>query len=134
MWDPTTDVTSAELWRFFAEVAASGEVRPLPKAEFLRRLPAVMARLFGSLKSHNIVRAGHRVRGFRGVDIRLDGYELESESEEEPKLSAAKSQTMPGTYRLSADRGVAIRSRTWPLIARPPIAIRPSLQYPHMRV
>jgi len=85
MWDPTTDVTSAELWRFFAEVAASGEVRPLPKAEFLRRLPAVMARLFGSLKSHNIVRAGHRVRGFRGVDIRLDGYELESESEGEPK-------------------------------------------------
>jgi hypothetical protein len=73
--EPTSDVTSTELWRFFAEVAASGQVRLLAKAEFLRRLPAVMEGLFGSLKSHNIVRAGHRLRGFRGVGIRVDPVE-----------------------------------------------------------
>jgi hypothetical protein len=81
--EPTEDVTSAELWCFFAEVAASGQVLPLPKAEFLRRLPAVMEGLFAALKSHNIERVGHRVRGFRGVGIRLDDCGLESGSEEE---------------------------------------------------
>jgi len=83
MREPTEDVTSAELWRFFAEVAASGQVLLLPKAEFLRRLPAVMERLFGALKSHNVERVGHRLRGFRGVGIRLDDGGFESGSEEE---------------------------------------------------
>jgi hypothetical protein len=83
MREPAQDVTSAELWRFFVEVAASGQVLPLSKAEFLRRLPGVMEGLFGALKSHNIEREGHRVRGFRGVGIRLDDCGLESGSEEE---------------------------------------------------
>jgi hypothetical protein len=95
--DPTTDLTSAELWRFFSEVADSGEVRRLPKAEFQRRLPAVMERLFGSLKSHNIQRAGHRVRGFRGVEIRLDDYALESES------APGRASTRPATATASVN-------------------------------
>jgi len=69
--EPAEDVTSIELWQFYNEVAATGEIEPLPKAEFLRRLPAVMEAEFGARKCHNIQRAGHRVRGFHGVGIRL---------------------------------------------------------------
>ncbi|MGO8928085.1 MAG: hypothetical protein ACLQU3_14530 [Limisphaerales bacterium] len=70
--EPASDLTSAELRTFFAEVSASGEVEPLSKAEFLSRLPAVMESVFGARKCHNIQRNGRRVRGFRGVGIRLD--------------------------------------------------------------
>jgi hypothetical protein len=79
--EPTEDVTSSKLWSLFADVAASGQVRVLPRAEVFRRLQAVMEALFGSVKSHNIERRGHRVRGFRGVGIRLDGIGLKSEAE-----------------------------------------------------
>ena len=70
--EPANDLSSKELWKFFAEVAASGELQPLSKAEFLRRLPGVLELTFGLRKSHNVQRAGRRVRGFRGVGIRLD--------------------------------------------------------------
>jgi hypothetical protein len=70
--EPGSDLTSKELSKFFAEVSASGELEPLSKAEFLSRLPGIMELTFGTRKSHNIQRAGRRVRGFRGVGIRLD--------------------------------------------------------------
>ena len=70
--EPASDLTSRELWKFFAEVSASGELEPLSKAEFLSRLPGIMELTFGLRKSHNVQRAGRRLRGFRGVGIRLD--------------------------------------------------------------
>ena len=70
--EPGSDLTSNELWTFFAEVWASGEVEPVSKSEFLSRLTGVMELAFAVRKSHNIQRAGRRVRGFRGVGIRLD--------------------------------------------------------------
>jgi len=42
------------------------------KAAFLRQLPAELEAIFGVRKSHSIERRGRRVRGFRGVGIRLD--------------------------------------------------------------
>jgi hypothetical protein len=68
--DPARDLTSAQLWEFYAEVVASGEVDPLSRPEFLRRLPAVMESLYNVRKSHNIQRSGGRVRGFKGITIR----------------------------------------------------------------
>jgi hypothetical protein len=70
--EPASDLTSAELWKFFAEVSASGELEPLSKAAFLSRLPGIMELTFGTRKSHNVQRGGRRLRGFRGVGIRLD--------------------------------------------------------------
>jgi hypothetical protein len=70
--DPVGDVTSEELWTFFGEVVASGELEPLSKTEFLSRLPGVMESSFGVRKSHNIRRGGQRVRGFRGVGLRME--------------------------------------------------------------
>ncbi len=72
MDDPDSDLTSGELWTFFGEVAASGEVPPLSKSEFLRRLPGAMAAVFGLRKAHDIERNGQRVRGFRRVGFRPD--------------------------------------------------------------
>jgi hypothetical protein len=72
MRDLTIDMTSQELWMFYSEVAAAGEVEPLSKSDFLRRLPGVMEAGFSARKAHNIERGGRRVRGFRGVTIRLD--------------------------------------------------------------
>ncbi len=68
--DPATAMTSAELWTFFAEVAAAGELEPLSKSEFLRRLPGVMAATFDVRKSHDVERGAHRVRGFKGIGLR----------------------------------------------------------------
>ena len=70
--ESANDVTSAELWTFFAEVSASGEVEPLSKAEFFRRLPGVMESAFGVRKCHHIVRSSRCQRGFKGVGIRMD--------------------------------------------------------------
>ncbi len=68
--DPASDLTSQELWQFFGEVSAAGELEPLSRAEFLRRLPAVMEMVFGVRKSHGIQRSDGRVRGFRGITVR----------------------------------------------------------------
>jgi hypothetical protein len=70
--DPDSDFTSAELWQFFHEVFSSGELEPRSKAEFLNRLPAAMKSVFDARKCHNLERGDHRVRGFRGIGIRLD--------------------------------------------------------------
>jgi hypothetical protein len=70
--EPASDLTSAELWQFFGEVAATGEVEPLSKSEFLRRLPAVLQAVFDVRKSHAVEREGRHLRGFKGVGIRLD--------------------------------------------------------------
>jgi hypothetical protein len=70
--DPDADLTCEELWKFFKEVSQAGELPPMRKAAFLRQLPAVMVAIFGARKCHAIERGGHRVRGFRGVSIRLD--------------------------------------------------------------
>lgn len=70
--DPATAMTSAEHWTFYAEVAAAGELEPLSKSEFLRRLPGTMEATLGVNKSHHVARAGHRLRGFRGIGIRRD--------------------------------------------------------------
>ena len=71
--DPASDLTTVELWRFFSEISTSGELEPRPKAEFLRCLPGAMQSVFGAHKCHSIERNGRRLRGFRGVNIRLDG-------------------------------------------------------------
>lgn len=67
---PGADMTCAELWQFYSEVAASGEVEPLTKQEFLRALPGAMAAVFGVNKCHSIRRDGHTQRGFKRVTVR----------------------------------------------------------------
>ena len=71
--EPGSDMTSDELWRFYAEVAAVGELEPVSKSEFLRRLPGVMEATFGARKCHSIRRAKGIVRGFKGATVREDG-------------------------------------------------------------
>ena len=83
---PGCEVSSQELWQFYTEVSSSGELEPLPKAEFLRRIPTVMEETFGVKKSHAIAREGQTVRGFKGVGIREQAVssgivELELEAE-----------------------------------------------------
>jgi hypothetical protein len=68
--DPAADVSCSELWRFFREIADAGELPRVPKAAFLRRLPGAMESVFCVRKSHNIERAGRRVRGFKSVTFR----------------------------------------------------------------
>ena len=70
--DPIADISCGELWTFYREISASGELPTMPQAAFFRRLPFVLESVFGVRKCHHIVRSGHRVRGFRGVGIRLD--------------------------------------------------------------
>jgi hypothetical protein len=65
-----SDVTSAELWQFYREVAASGELEPLTKPAFQRALPGAMEAAFGVKKCHAIKRGRQTVRGFRGVGVR----------------------------------------------------------------
>jgi hypothetical protein len=43
--------------------------RLLSKSQFLRRLPNVLERVFDVRKSHDIERDGHRVRGFKGINL-----------------------------------------------------------------
>jgi len=67
---PGADMTTAELWRFYAEVAAAGESEPLTRQEFLRALPGAMAAAFGLRKCHTVRRGKQTVRGFNSVTIR----------------------------------------------------------------
>lgn len=68
--DPSADISCAEAWSFFCEVATSGALKPMRKAEFLRRLPAVMEATYDAKKCHSIRRDGRTVRGFKSVTIR----------------------------------------------------------------
>lgn len=67
---PGADMTTTELWRFYSEVAASGESELLTKQEFLRALPGAMAAAFGLRKCHTVQRDGQTLRGFKSVTIR----------------------------------------------------------------
>jgi hypothetical protein len=67
---PGADMATAELWKFYAEVAAAGESEPLTKQEFLRALPGAMAAVFGLRKCHSVQRDGQTLRGFKSVTIR----------------------------------------------------------------
>jgi len=68
--DPGADASSHELWRFYAEIASAGELEPLKKQEFLRKLPGALETTFGVKKCHNVERDGTKVRGFKSVTIR----------------------------------------------------------------
>jgi hypothetical protein len=70
--DASADLTCAEAWQFVQEVAQAGELQPMRKAAFLRQLPTMMEVAFHVRRCHNILRSGSRVRGFRGVGIRMD--------------------------------------------------------------
>jgi hypothetical protein len=70
--DPDADLSCEEAWQFFEEIAHEGELPPMRKAAFLRQLPIVMESIHHVRKCHGIERADRRVRGFRGVAIRLD--------------------------------------------------------------
>jgi hypothetical protein len=72
MRDPDTDVSSHELWKFYSEVAAAGELEPLTQRAFQRLLPGAMEAVFGVKKCHSIKRGGHHVRGFKWVGVRED--------------------------------------------------------------
>ena len=82
--DPSTDVSCGELLNFFNELSRAGELPPMRRTLFLRRLPEVMESVYQTRKSHNIVREGCRVRGFRGVDIREISWPPPSTKQEPP--------------------------------------------------
>jgi hypothetical protein len=69
---PDADAASEELWAFYQEVAQAGELPSMRKAVFRGRLPGIMESVYGVRKCHNVLRDGRRVRGFRGVAIRLN--------------------------------------------------------------
>jgi hypothetical protein len=70
--DAKLDLSCNELWRFFQEVVAAGELSPMRKAVFLRQLPGLMQEVFQLRKCHRIQRESHHVRGFKGVSVRMD--------------------------------------------------------------
>ena len=70
--EPDADVSSHELWKFYSEIVAAGELEPLTQRAFQRTLPGAMELTFGVKKCHSIKRAERTVRGFKGVDLRLD--------------------------------------------------------------
>ena len=70
--DPKTDLSCAEAWQYFQEVAQAGELQSMRKSIFLRQLPTIMEAAYQVRRSHSIVRSGRRVRGFRGVGIKMD--------------------------------------------------------------
>ena len=70
--DPVGDLSCQEAWTFFEEIAQAGELPPMGKATFLCELPVVIESVYNIRKCHHILRSGRRVRGFRGVDIRMD--------------------------------------------------------------
>src|SRR5260370_36490298 len=56
--DPSSDFGCEELWQFFHEIAQAGELPPMPKATFLRQLPAVIEAVYNVKKCHHIERFG----------------------------------------------------------------------------
>jgi hypothetical protein len=69
-WEPGTDVSTSELWEFFSEIVAAGELEPSSKQAFLRALPSAMEARYGAKKCHTIKRDGHCVRGFKEIGLR----------------------------------------------------------------
>ena len=70
--DPDGDMSCAELWRYYAELAAAGQAEPLTRSVFSRALPDAMAVVYGVRKSHAIRREDKNVRGFRGISVKMD--------------------------------------------------------------
>ena len=66
---PGADMTTAELWKFYAEISASGELDPMTRQQFQRVLPGAMAAVFGANKCHSIQRGTQSLRGFKSVTI-----------------------------------------------------------------
>jgi hypothetical protein len=71
--DPGNDMSTEELWSFYLEVVAAGELEPLTRRVFERVLPETMASAFGVKKCHSIRRGARTVRGFRSVGVRQEG-------------------------------------------------------------
>ena len=90
--DQTRDVSCTELWKFYNEIAAAGELPPLRGNDFFRRLPNVLAAVYRVRKSHNVIRDGRRVRGFRGITISLPELFMEAE----PEISI-EPESLPGS-------------------------------------
>ena len=84
------DVTSCELWQFFTEIVAAGELEPLTKPEFQRALPGAMEATFGVKRCHSIRRDGKAVRGFKSVTVREQALPANS-SDIEPEWVTAPS-------------------------------------------
>lgn len=70
--DPKADISCGEAWQYFQEIAEAGELPPMRKTIFLRQLPIVLEAAYQVRRCHSIMRSGRRVRGFRGVGIRMD--------------------------------------------------------------
>jgi len=70
--DATAEITCQEVWAFFKEVVQAGELPPTRKAVFFRELPSCIEAAFHVRKCHHVQRDGHRVRGFKGVGIRME--------------------------------------------------------------
>jgi hypothetical protein len=88
--EASADLTCEEAWQFFLEIVKANELPPTRKALFLRQLPSLMESAFHVRKCHHIWRGGRRVRGFRGVGIRLDTCAPATpELEPEPTLLSA---------------------------------------------
>ena len=70
--DPSWDMSCLELWNVYDELAKLGKAAPLAQSMFYRKLPGVLADVFGLRKSHSISRHGKivTVRGFRGLTLR----------------------------------------------------------------
>jgi hypothetical protein len=84
--DPDADLSCAEAWQFFLEIVKAKELPPTRKAIFLRQLPSLMESALHVRKCHHIWRGGRRVRGFKGVGIRLDACSATPEPKSEPTL------------------------------------------------
>ena len=70
--DPDADLSCAEAWQFYQEIAQAGDLPPMRKTAFLRQLPVVMETVFNVRKCHHIERGDCCQRGFRGINLRLD--------------------------------------------------------------
>ncbi len=70
VFDARDDLSVSELWTFYREIVAAGELEPVTKQAFLRALPGAMAAAFGAKKCHSIKRDGKSLRGFRSVTIK----------------------------------------------------------------
>jgi hypothetical protein len=78
--EPSSAVSTLELWQFYTEVVDAGEADRLTKQVFLRRLTSVMAAVFGVKKSHNITTPTGRARGFRGIGYDQSDWPIRAEN------------------------------------------------------
>ncbi len=70
--DPKLAITSASIWRVYAEDMDQRVNAKLPQNRFLRLLPAAMFAEFSVPKSHRVPTNSGAARGFLGVCFRTD--------------------------------------------------------------